>query len=306
MPEPEPAIVDQRFLAAARRLRLRALGLTPHPQRAERPTPIAGSGTDYRDRRPYVPGDEPRRIDWSLYRRSGRLFIRLYDEPRRLGVTILVDCSGSMGFERPPRLRAAKQVAIALAAAALEEGQKVTVRPIAGGRLRDPVGSADSPAGLGRLAIGVGRAAATAAPSELAGVFEAVRRLREPRGQLVVVSDFFDPGGVEAWRPALHATPHVPLLVQLARASDGEPRVEGDVEIEDCETGELVRVSGSPRTAAAYRAAYERFESALHDAAVGGGGRRLRLDADRPVLEQLGRASIGGEIRVGRAIGGRR
>ena len=298
-------LIDETFLVAAGKLRLRVPNVAPLLKRAETPTPRPGPGLDYRDRRPYVCGDDPRRIDWPLYRRSGRLFIRLYDEHRQLGVQILVDCSGSMGFESPPRLSAAKQVAVALAAAGVDELNRVAVQRFAGGRLLGPATTAESRLRLADLASQVvAWTVQDTADSRLTEVFDTVRRAHKPRCLLVVISDFFDPAGVEAWTPALKRTGHLPVLIQVTRRTDRQPALSGAMEIEDCETHHRQRVVISSRTEAAYRDAYDRFDQALGQAASAVGGRRLPIDADRPVLEQLGALGSSGTLLLGAAMPG--
>ncbi len=298
-------VIDERFLAAASRLRLRAPNVAPLLKHAETPTPRPGSGLDYRDRRPYVCGDDPRRIDWPLYRRSGKLFVRLYDEHRQLGLHILVDCSGSMGFESPPRLNAAKQVAVALAAAGVEELNRVTVQSFADGRLLTPATVAESRLRLAGLASQVvAWKAQETSHSNLADVFEAIRREHRPRCLLVVISDFFDPAGVDDWAPALKRTGHLPALIQLTRHTDRQPSLSGAMEIEDCETSHLQRVVITSRTEAAYLDAYNRFDQALEQAASSAAGRRLSIDADLPVIEQLGALGPSGALLLGTAVPG--
>ncbi len=293
-------LIDESFLVVASKLRLRAPNVAPLLKRAETPTPRPGPGLDYRDRRPYVCGDDPRRIDWPLYRRSGKLFIRLYDEHRQLGVQILVDCSGSMGFESPPRLNAAKQLAVAMAAAGVEELNRVSVQRFAGGRLLGSPIIADSRTRLTDLAHKIVKwEAEESADSRLAEVFDTVRRAHQPRLPLVVISDFFDPAGVGSWASILKRTGHLPVLVQLTRNADREPALTGAMEVEDCETQQLQRIVITSRTEIAYRDAYDRYDHALNQAATSAGGRRMPIDADQPVLAQLGALSQAGALLLG-------
>ncbi|QDU70506.1 DUF58 domain-containing protein [Mucisphaera calidilacus] len=302
---PDSGVIDERFLSACRRLRLGALGLRPLPRKAEAPAPMEGLGLDYRDHRPYVTGDDPRRIDWPLYQRSGRLFIRLYDESHQLGVLILLDCSASMGFEASPRLLAGQQAAVAIAAAGLEELNRVHVQPFADGRLLGAPVAANSRARLSDLAHSVsGWRAKQGAQTRLSPVFDAVRRAGHPRLLMVVISDFFDPAGVDDWVPAIKETGHLPALIQLTRASDRDPGVEGSVEVEDCETAERLYVHASAVMMRAYRDAYGRFDRSMQAAARAVMGRRITLDADRSVLTQLGRLAGPGRLQFGAVAAG--
>src|SRR5512138_1662567 len=61
-------------------------------------SPVKGASIEFRQHRIYVPGDEPRRLDWRVLGRTDRPYIREYDEETNLRCMILLDCSGSMAY----------------------------------------------------------------------------------------------------------------------------------------------------------------------------------------------------------------
>lgn len=61
-------------------------------------SPHKGFGVEFKEHRPYVLGDEVRAVDWKLYGKTDRLYIRQYEEETSLGCFILVDQSGSMAY----------------------------------------------------------------------------------------------------------------------------------------------------------------------------------------------------------------
>ena len=75
--------------------------------RADRRTKKSGSGVEFADHRDYVPGDDFRYLDWNVYRRLGRLLVRLYEEEEDLSIYLVVDCSASMasGIIKTPLVR---------------------------------------------------------------------------------------------------------------------------------------------------------------------------------------------------------
>lgn len=295
--------IDGGLLNASRRLRVR---LVPQPigaDRAETPTPRAGVGLEYRDFRPYTPGDDLRRLDWNVYKRTGRLQVKLFDEPRRMRVRLLVDTSGSMRFEHPPRLAAARAAAVALAAACLEDHHRVEVARFATGRIETREPAADSPRGLGPLASRVltwpmdtpkGQPVSTG----LAGVLDGLSKEPGPAGLLVLVSDFFDAAGVDAWSAALRRLRDRVLMVRVSREADARPDLAGDVMIEDCEGGPPLRLTADRSALARYRQAYASFETQLQHTARSCGGRLLNVDADRPVVDQLAAAARRGVLEI--------
>jgi uncharacterized protein (DUF58 family) len=63
-------------------------------------SPHKGFSVEFRQHRPYVQGDEIRRLDWKVFGRSDRFYIREYDEETNLRATIVLDASGSMNYTR--------------------------------------------------------------------------------------------------------------------------------------------------------------------------------------------------------------
>src|SRR5262249_15539579 len=86
--------LEQFQLLAARRAKSSAKG--------ERRSRARGQSVEFADYRTYVPGDDFRYLDWNLYGRLERLFLKLYEEERELPVRIFLDASESMPFV-PPR-----------------------------------------------------------------------------------------------------------------------------------------------------------------------------------------------------------
>ncbi len=117
-------------------------------------------------------------------------------------------------------------------------------------------------------------------------------------GLLAIVSDFFDPAGIDVVLQALKSVRHRLLFVQLVRPGDREPVLEGDLRLRDCETGAVEDVSVTPSVVTSYRAAYDRFETALTDFARRRSAGLLRLDVERDVVPQLATLFESGPYQV--------
>src|SRR5579872_1257984 len=61
-------------------------------------SPVKGASVEFRQHRFYTPGDEPRRLDWRIFARTDRPYIKEYDEETNLRCVLMLDCSGSMGY----------------------------------------------------------------------------------------------------------------------------------------------------------------------------------------------------------------
>lgn len=278
-------LFDPGFVEAVSRLRIVARRVPRGGRPAEQRSRDLGAGIEFQDFRPYSPGDDFRAIDWNIYRRLGKVFLRLFEEMEDLPVYLLPDISRSLFVEEPPRASASLRAAFAFAAIALKEHDTVGLFPF-GEDLAMELRPAGGQSRLHRLADRLAslRPAGTTDFGRSMGTF-LHRKLRP--GLAIVISDFFDPRGVDAVIAALKPLRHRLLLVQLARPEDRKPRIEGDVELQDCETGELTDVSVTSSTLQRYTEAYDRFQTSLADFARSRGAGLLRIDAGRDIVPQI-------------------
>src|SRR5688500_19907017 len=86
-----------------------------------------GSGIEFADYRNYVAGDDLRYLDWNVYGRLEKLFLKLYEEERELPVRIFLDASESMLFGEPRKFDLARRIAGAVGYVALSAFDRVTV-----------------------------------------------------------------------------------------------------------------------------------------------------------------------------------
>ena len=165
-----------------------------------------GSSLEFADFRNYVPGDDPRRIDWSIYGRIERLMMRLYEEEEELDVGILIDCSASMHWQESGAIHSAKFVlarhlAAALAYFALHGLDHVALWYF------DATLRAESGRYRGIPAfhevLRFLRANPGGGGTDLSSSLERFGRGRRRRGMAIVLSDCLDPSGYERGLSAL-------------------------------------------------------------------------------------------------------
>jgi len=94
-----------------------------------------GSSVEFADYVPYCAGDDIRAIDWNLYARLDRLFVKTYKEEIELTVELMVDATGSMGLPTPQKFEQAKRVAVSLGYVALANRHHVRLSWIRPGRV---------------------------------------------------------------------------------------------------------------------------------------------------------------------------
>lgn len=278
-------LVDPELFEAARRLHVSARRVAPRGRFADQRSRDRGMGLEFEDHRPYAPGDDLRAVDWHLERRLGRLFVRLFEQQEDLPMYLMPDVSKSQFLEDPPRGRAGLRATVLLAAAALFQHDTVGVFPFA----EDLTTLARPASGRNRAVILATRLAALEAggATDIPRAVKRLGALRLRRGLVVLVSDLFDPRGIEAVTEALKSLRHRLLIVQLTRPVDADPGLAGDLRLVDCETGVEEDVSITPAVQQRYRETYDAFGNHIAQFCRERGIGRIRLDCDQDVVSQL-------------------
>ncbi|MEJ5237971.1 MAG: DUF58 domain-containing protein [Limisphaera sp.] len=284
-----------------------------------------GTSVEFADYRAYVPGDDFRHIDWNLYARLDRLFLRLFEEERELPVHVWLDASASMRFGEPQKFRVACQLAGAVGYVALGSGACLTVHvfPAAWERVHDggpesapPAESESEPArpggkvseaeaarqwacelGLRRLR---GRGVAVRLWEGLEGLRPGGRvdlaawfrmraaQVRAP-GVAVVISDFLDAQAPTAGLAALVARGLEVHAVQVLAPQEWAPETFGELRLLDAETGAWREVTFGRYRWKAYRRTVERYVEQLRTFCRGHGVGFVSVRSDADLSALLGR-----------------
>jgi uncharacterized protein (DUF58 family) len=238
-PGPGP-MPDQALRALDVSIGRRMEGLLAGDYRAS----LHGDGTELAQVRPYVPGDDVRRIDWNVTARTGEPHVRVHLAERVLVTWLVLDTSASMQFGTADRRKAdvAEGVAIALGHLATRRGNRLGIVTFGDGHPRA------APPRQGRVGL-IGllatlRHAPDGDPVGATSLGEALHRtnsLARQRGLVVVVSDFRGPFD---WRPPLLelAGRHDVIAVEIRDPREQELPNAGELWLVDPETGRLLRV----------------------------------------------------------------
>ena len=132
-PEGEP-LLSPSLLATLERMELVSRKIFRGRMKGERKSRRKGQSVEFADFRNYVPGDDLRFIDWNMYARLDKLFLKLFLEEEDLHFYTLIDVSPSMRFGTPTKLRYAKQLAGALGYIGLCRADRVKIEPLDGAR----------------------------------------------------------------------------------------------------------------------------------------------------------------------------
>jgi len=121
------ALLEPRDFELAASLRLAARRRLAGFAAGEQRSPTPGTGIEFADYREYVPGDELRRVDWTVFLRFRKLMVKIAAEEKELTLVVLLDASASMASGEPDKLRYAKRLACIAAGAALGGGNRAGV-----------------------------------------------------------------------------------------------------------------------------------------------------------------------------------
>lgn len=230
---------------------------SPYP--GEVRSAITGRAIEFADYRPYASGDEPRLLDWRVYARTGRLYVKRQHEDRERVLTLLLDVSGSLDFGAGATHKGqyARRLAAALAwiSAARHEPVRVWLLGDGSARALSPVyTSNDLPRLFAELA-----ATRESGGTELGRAVRAALRSR-PRGPVVLVSDLLH----ESWGDACRALArHEAALLQPLAPEEFEPPLAEEVELEDAESAARMPGRLGPAEVEAYRTRLTAFLEAV-------------------------------------------
>ena len=233
----------------------------------ERRARQAGVSTEFRDHRQYVPGDDLRHLDWNVYARLERLYLKRFHDQQDVTAHVVLDASASMAFGTPPKMALAREIAGALGWMALAAQDRARLHVVGSPQ---PGSSADF-SGRAKLVPFLQRveriepAGAVALDEALSDV---ARRIRRP-GIAVVISDLLAPGAVESVERLASGGHQVHLCWLLSPEDadcDRDERLRSDMMLRDCETGEERAVTLSPALRRAYGDALLAHEESLRAA----------------------------------------
>ncbi len=249
------ALITPELLRRLEQFQLLAARRTKSSAKGERRSRARGQSVEFADHRNYTPGDDFRYLDWNLYGRLEKLFLKLYEEERELPVTIFLDASESMTFGTPRKFDFARQVAAAVGYVALCGFDRVNMITFPELSSTNNAGTPADNASLSRELAARGAIRSVRGKRSTiqflqhlnhltaqgsANLNETLRRGALQASQVgvaVVLSDFLDPTGYEEGLGALVARGFQVNAIQILAPEEWSPTSFGDLRLVDSESG---------------------------------------------------------------------
>ncbi|MFN0072742.1 MAG: DUF58 domain-containing protein [Chloroflexota bacterium] len=210
-----------------------------------------GTSIEFVDYRHYVPGDDPRQVDWNIYGRSGGLFVKMFEEEEVLTVHLLVDGSASMDWGTPNKAAYARQLTAALGYVALSGSSRVQASVLTGEHMT-MFGPAWGRKNTSSLLEYLDASRFRGGTDLNAGLRSYGRRSSEP-GVTFLISDLLGPS-IETGLRALLDRHYELVVLHLLAPQEIDPPMTGDLNLIDRETGEEIPITLNQEALDRYRA----------------------------------------------------
>jgi uncharacterized protein (DUF58 family) len=307
-------LFDEKTLRKLEQLRLVAHKVRSGAVKGERRSTKKGTSIEFADYRDYARGDDLRRLDWNVYARLDKPFIKLLEEEEDLTVHVLLDASQSMSW--PPdclvgaydrrssgadpvvdthKFRYGLRLAAALAHIALTTGDRVSVSLLSGPRVRDRWGPTRGRGQTLPLLTWL-EGLQTSGTTELNTALGDYALRGGRAGLALLISDMLAPGGYSDGLSALQGRGHEVAILHVLSPDELEPAMAGDIRLIDSETGagQDVTVDGAMQSLYSRRLRQWREEMASY--CLGRGVHYVTMETGTPwedvVLYALRRAGV--------------
>jgi len=262
------------LMATIDRLDLHSRKMFPGRLPGERRSKKRGQSVEFEDFRPYTPGLDIRHIDWKVYARLDRLFVKIFLEEEDLALHLIVDASASMEAGRPSKILFAMRLAAALGYVGLTQNNRVAMSVFGGERLHrlPPMrGRANLPRFVDFLLGATQPHPNPPAPGASFGeALKAISSARQGKGVMVLLSDFLIPEGYEEGLKYLAgARGFDSYCLQALSPGEIDPSKEGDealggsvagdLRLTDVETGRAAEVTVTSALLRQYRRTLEQY-----------------------------------------------
>jgi len=292
----DPTVFDEAFLRQLERLLLVLRNPVRGGLKGGRRSVKRGQSVEFADYRDYTPGDDLRQLDWNVYARLERLFVKLFIEEEDITISVLVDASASMAAGSPSKLLFAKRAAAALGYIGLASEDRVVVSSLVGRtaiRRRGIRGSGR----VFRLLADLSAIEAADGPTDLVAACRHAAAQLTGRGLVLLISDLLDPGADRVLRELAAARSEL-IVLHVLSPDELDPQLEGDLRLVDVETNDGVDVTVDLPTIDRYKERLAAWQEALAEVARKRGATYVPLSTTVPLADL-----VFAELRRRRVLG---
>ncbi len=316
-------LIPPALSAALDRLDLSTRRMFPGKLQGERRSKARGRSVEFEDFRPYVPGDDLRHVDWNVFARLDKFFIKIFQEEQDLALHIVLDCSPSMDAGTPSKLLFAQRVAMALGYLGLVNNNRVAIWLIGTGPavkrlppmrgrtsvqrlahfLINQTWSGHTQGGTGSSPASDAATSTTISANTFTNSLRTISAARTGRGIMILLSDLLIPegyqegltllaggagggagGGPAGWDTTLIQVLSPGELDPFAELSpSGDRMILGDLRLTDAETGRVSEVTVTADLVRRYQIRLDKYQKDLHAFAATRGVQHLITRSDADV-----------------------
>jgi uncharacterized protein (DUF58 family) len=274
-------LLSPQLLAQLERLELVSRKVFRGRMKGERKSKRKGQSVEFADFRQYVTGDDLRFIDWNLFARMERLYLKLFLEEEDLHFYALIDASASMEFGDPTKLQYAKQLAASLGFIGLCRADRVKIESL-GTSSRKPGPVLRGRASLWRMQEYLAGIEAGENVSLLEGVKNFCLR-NSGKGILVLISDLMDKEGYDKALRYLVAQQMDVYVLHVMCPEELDPQVKGDLKLIDCEDEDVAEITVSRPLMDKYKRTLAAFVDGAREFCTRRGMSYLMVSTETPV-----------------------
>ncbi len=277
-------LLDSRLIAQIEQLDITSRRVFSGKLLGERRSKKRGQSVEFADHRNYVSGDDLRRIDWNIYGRLDKLFMKVFLEEEDLGLHVVIDGSDSADTGEPNKYLFMQRAAAALGYVGLVNLNRVAATIMGDGE-GSITGSIKDMRGRRRLQE-FSRFMCGNEPGGSFSFREACERIalqRRGRGVMIVFSDFLFKEGYESGLRLLSGRGYDVMCVQVLSPQEEDPPIAGDLRLKDIEDGDLAEVTISAPLLKRYKATLAAYCQQLQEFCVRRDMGYLRVNSKTPI-----------------------
>ena len=258
-----------------------------------------GQTVEFADYREYQLGDDIRRIDWNLFARFGKHYLKLFTDERQMKVQIFLDCSASMGKDNPEKANYAIATAAALGFLGVHNMDKVEYNFMRGTRCDNPYGTIIGKNSFFR-AISDIKNLTFDEETDIEACVTSSQDTSRGNSLSIIISDFMTESN---WKKAIdylcYKNRQV-LLIHILTPDELDPAYDGRVSLIDSESLDLsdtknMKMNITRSMQMAYEEAMKDFKEDVRSFVVRRGGSCVFVNTDNPIEQVL----FGGLFKVG-------